>query len=279
MDKHPFLIKTITLSPHHPHTTLRIALFQVPSIPVDNHPWELYRTLIDASQPHYVIFPEHVWDPDASPHHTEIMDTIARHTLHWKTYVIGGTWIDRETSRSVSMGFYMGQVIYRYEKLNPTENERKAGIRPGRTLVVLEEGSFRWSVLICADIFQHEFFNLLHEQDVSLVFLPTASPYKANDTREKQLERDEQLYRKNAERLGGVLVKVCTLGFVKTKLQGRTLVALPDRILYRNLLEDHFTPLFIVIELSRRKSTWTGQVILKKKLTSSFTSFPDGGSL
>ncbi len=81
---------------------------------------------------------------------SHVLDELIEASRNFDGYVVAGTVVER--------GYYntcyvlkCGEMVAKYRKINPTEDERKMGIKPGKSITVIETEFGKVGFLICAD--------------------------------------------------------------------------------------------------------------------------------
>lgn len=219
--------------------------------------WEDWHRLVVDTQPDVIVFPEYAWYgngdffEEAEATHERLCEILER-TRAWSSLVIGGTLLEKREGGFTSYAplVYRGEILARYEKLNPTRIEKERGIRPGQKLMTVQWGVFSFSVLICADIFRTTYLKDLGKEGVHLVFVPTASPYRPDDSPEEKASRDRKYFMEGADLVDGVVVKVCGVGSLfHSRFQGRSLVVTRAGYIWRVRIEDEHRPVIGLIDL------------------------------
>lgn len=124
--------------------------------------------------------------------------------------------------------FSRGYRIGSYEKVFPTVGEMEKGISPGESFRSWKIGGIRIGVLLCADVLHPECFDEMERQSADIIFVPTTSPYRPDDTPESKTKRDEGIFVRGAQAAKSYVVKTCATGAIFGKrLQGRSLIASP----------------------------------------------------
>lgn len=150
--------------------------------------------------------------------------------------LIAGTAIEADGGRfyNTSTVYQQGEVIGHYRKINPTPNERRRGITPGKSAGLFEVDGVRISIMICADVLLPENFSKLAELKPDIIFVPTTSPLRPGEAVKDKYTRDQHIFVDGAGRSGSFVVKCCGVGELwGGQLQGRSLAAAPWGILSR----------------------------------------------
>ncbi|MCP4706728.1 MAG: carbon-nitrogen hydrolase family protein, partial [candidate division Zixibacteria bacterium] len=160
--------------------------------------------------------------------------------------------------------------VGRYRKLNPVDGELDRGILPGDKLFTTVVDDIKIAVLICADALNPSLFELLLEQEVDIIFIPTTSPYHPAESKSEKFKRDKTIFLSAAQTSSAFIIKTCGIGLLFQKpLQGRSLIISPWEIIKRvpTYAEDKptiLTATFDIDELrefrSKKKSLNTQQV-------------------
>jgi Predicted amidohydrolase len=166
--------------------------------------------------------------------------------------VIGGTLTER-----VKNGFYNTCYVFEqgsetgfYRKVNPTPGEIARGVLSGSEFKIFNIRGLRIGVLICADVLNLRSFEELSSLDCQLTFIPTASPYREGESVEEKYERDRSIFLEGAKKLGCPVVKTCGVGTTfGHRIQGRSLIATPEKILARAEPDQEDQSLLLLAEL------------------------------
>lgn len=166
--------------------------------------------------------------------------------------VVGGT-----LTEPTGNGFYntcyvfdRGREIGFYRKVNPTSGEIARGVLSGSEFKIFELRSFRIGVLICADILSLRSLEELSALQCQLTFIPTASPYREGEPIEDKFERDRSIFLEGARKLGCPIVKACGVGTTfGHRIQGRSLIATPEKIIARAEPYQEHQELLLLAEL------------------------------
>jgi predicted amidohydrolase len=87
-------------------------------------------------------------------------------------------------------------------------------------------------VLICADVLFPESYRALVELKPDIVFVPTTSPFRADDSVESKEKRDFDYFLAGAKTTSAFVAKCCAIGsLLGGWLQGRSLIAAPWEII------------------------------------------------
>ncbi len=160
---------------------------------------------------------------------------LARLSKDLNTTLIGGSIAMKTNSHmyNTSFVFRKGYRVGSYRKVFPTVGEMEKGIAPGDTFTSWKIDGVRVGILICADVLHPECFEEMAKQRVDIIFVPTTSPYRPDDTAESKKKRDEGIFVRGAEIAKSYIVKSCATGTIfGKKLQGRSLIAAPWGLLW-----------------------------------------------
>jgi len=200
------------------------------------------RQLQDFS-PDFVCLPEHYplakeiqsisQAADFFPTRKQYLQTLSQEL---PTILIGGTLTER-----ASDGFYntcfvfeRGREIGYYRKVYPTSREQEAGVLKGTEFKIFDLHGIRAGVLICADVLYERSFEEMASLGCQIVFVPTASPFRAGESVQDKFERDHSIFVEGARKLGCPVIKTCCVGTTfGHPVQGRSLIATPMGIVAR----------------------------------------------
>ncbi len=98
------------------------------------------------------------------------IDEVIKASLSFDGYVVAGTVIEK--------GFYntcyvlrCGEIVAKYRKINPTRDEIRIGIKPGKGITVIKTEFGRIGFLICADCLNWDTVTRVASKS-DLIFLP-----------------------------------------------------------------------------------------------------------
>ena len=195
------------------------------------------RIHIFKQRPDFVCLPEYwMLDETVGDYHraalnrTEYLEYLSRTSEELTTCLVGGTVVEADEDRlyNVCPIFDRGRSVGRYRKMHPTEGEISKGITPGDDIGVFDVDGVRIGVMVCADVFYPEHYLGMAAREVDLIFVPTVSPLRPDDTINDKQARDDRYFVSGALDSGAYTIKVCGVGsFLGKPLQGRTLVAAP----------------------------------------------------
>lgn len=200
-------------------------------------------TMIREENPDFLCLPEYFFVVDDVKSQTETADQTAENR-EWLTeisrkldcVVIGGSMVEMDGGKLYNTCFInaKGEEIGFYRKLNPFGRESSLGISAGDGLQVFEVENVRVGVLICADVLIPDVFKEIRAFRPQIIFCPTTSPFREDDTVEAKKERDLKIFVSGARDSGAYVVKTCAEGsLMNRKLQGRSLVAAPWGVIRR----------------------------------------------
>ena len=152
------------------------------------------------------------------------------------TVLIGGTLTERTSGGyyNTCYVFDRGEEIGYYRKVYPTIREQEVGVLKGTEFKMFEIRQNRIGVLICADVLFEQSFQEMSALRCRIVFVPTASPLRPNETVDEKFERDRSIFVEGARKMGCPVVKTCGVGTTfGHPIQGRSLIATPEGILAR----------------------------------------------
>jgi predicted amidohydrolase len=194
-------------------------------------------------RPDFVCLPEY-WLLDdsvtdfhrAALNYQEYLHYLGHLSEELDTCLVGGTVVEAVLDKlhNVCTVFHSGWLLGRYRKRYPVDGERARGIEPGKDNLVLERDGIRFGIMVCGDVFYPAMFEDMRREEVDIIFVPTTSPYRPDDTIPSKLERDRRYFIDGARTAGAYVVKTCGVGTIFGRpLQGRSLIAAPWGVLNR----------------------------------------------
>lgn len=227
--------------------------------------------LMQDESPDFLCLPEYFFVPANVESQIETADQTAENR-EWLTEisrrldcaVIGGSMVERDGGKLYNTCFIYskGEEIGFYRKLNPFGRETSLGISAGGGLQVFEVENVRVGVLICADVLIPDVFKEMRAFRPQIIFCPTTSPFREDDTVEAKKERDLKIFVSGARDSGAYVVKTCAAGsLMNRKLQGRSLVAAPWGVIRKVDFSEEDKKQILTIALKLRMlKNWRGDI-------------------
>ncbi len=207
----------------------------------------------------FICLPEYCFIPlqaasqlEAAKDLKKNLDLLAALSVRLDSVLIGGSLIEEEAGKfyNTCYVFDRGWPVGKYRKVNLYRREAGKGVSTGSRYEVFEIGGIRVGVLICADVLFPESYQKLAEMKPDVIFVPTTSPYRADDTLEAKERRDSDYFLAGAKTTSAYVAKCCAAGvLLGGRLQGRSLIAAPWGILKRVPFEDEDKELVLTAEL------------------------------
>jgi predicted amidohydrolase len=237
--------------------------------------------LIFKQRPDFVVLPEY-YNVDPTRRDTPRNSSEAHQYLQYcqtlsarlETILIAGTTVTASGGKfyNTAYVFYKGELVGTYDKGNPTTNERKNGISPGIQAAIFEIRKVKFSILICADVLAPALIERLAPLEPDIVFIPTTSPYRPQETVKDKFVRDQDIFVAGARTSGGYMAKCCAVGEIwGGQVQGRSLVAAPWGVLSRISPEEEDRPrvLSTVLDISEIREFRKKRQLVESKRHSS----------
>ncbi len=180
------------------------------------------------------------------------LETLAELSVRLDTVLIGGSLVEGENGKYYNACSIVdrGRMAGKYRKVNLYRREAGKGISTGNRYEVFEIGGVRVGLLICADVLFPESYRRLAELNPDIIFVPTTSPYRAEDSVESKEKRDRDYFLAGAKTASAYVAKCCAVGsLLGGRLQGRSLIAAPWGILKRVPFEDEDREQVLTAEL------------------------------
>jgi predicted amidohydrolase len=188
-------------------------------------------------RPDFVCLPEYyLIDSSVSDYHRaalrqlEFIEYLQRLSEELNTCIVGGTVVEAFEGRIYNSSFIIdhGVIVGRYRKRYPVPGELAKGISAGSENCVCEIDGVRIGMMICGDVFYPHLYDELRADQADVVFVPTTSLYRPDDSLSQKKHRDQKYFLSGAAQSAAYVVKVCGVGEIFGRpLQGRTLVAAP----------------------------------------------------
>jgi predicted amidohydrolase len=206
-----------------------------------------------------LVLPEYFWvrpgDADhraAASHAEEDLEAMAALTDGEDWVLVGGTLIESQGGvlHNACPVFHRGKELGRYRKIHLMPGEARHGIRPGEGFLLVEALGLRLAPVICADVLYPDTFDRVAALRPDLILAPMSSPHRPEDTPEDKDTRDREIFLRGAARAGAPIVKAGAVGHLfQRPLQGRSLVATPEAILFRTPFEEEHERRAWVVEV------------------------------
>jgi omega-amidase len=210
-------------------------------------------------RPDFICLPEHYPLPKEVMSLQQAADLFEtrKQYLQSLSLLVRTVWIGGTLTESTPKGFYntcyifdSGQEVGFYRKVNPTAREQEVGVLKGDEFKIFDLRGIRTGVLICADVLYENSFEEMSSLRCQIVFIPTASPYRAGESVDEKFSRDRSIFLEGARKLGCPVVKVCGVGDTfGHPIQGRSLIATPMGILKRAEPQEEQTSLIFLEEV------------------------------
>ena len=150
---------------------------------------------------------------------SHVLDELIEASRNFDGYVVAGTVVEK--------GYYntcyvlkCGEMVAKYRKINPTKDEIRMGIKPGRSVTVIETKFGRIGLLICADCLNWD--TVKEVASVSdVIFLPIS----LSDPNHPPVE-GHPISKKIADTFDIVVAKVSRIGVWRGKKFGTKSVVL-----------------------------------------------------
>jgi predicted amidohydrolase len=199
------------------------------------------RIHIFKQRPDFVCLPEYwLFDDTATDFHRAALAApdqlkyLSGLSDELSTCLIAGTVVEAVDNRLYNTAHILnrGDWLGSYRKRHPVPGELKKGISPGTHATVIDSEGVRLAILICGDVFVPERYEELRDLNVDVVFVPTTSAFRPDDSLSQKNRRDERYFLDGAKSACAYVVKVCGVGSIfGHPLQGRSLICAPWSIL------------------------------------------------
>ena len=206
-----------------------------------------------------LVLPEYYWvrptDRDhrsVAAHANEDLAAVAALSESEGWLVFGGTVVETrgDAHHNTCPVFHRGKELGRYRKIHLMPGEARHGVTPGEQFVIIEALGLRLAPVICADVLYPDTFAQAAALSPDLILAPMSSPYRPDDPPEDKDARDRDIFQKGAADAGSVIVKVGAMGTLFGRpLQGRSLVATPNEILFRTPFDEETERRNYVVEV------------------------------
>ncbi len=122
---------------------------------------------------------------------------------------------------------------------------------PGHEYRAIKLNDIRVGLLICADVLYPSSFSNIAGLRPDLIVVPVTAPYRDGESIEDKFKRDQKLFVEGAKKAGCPVIKVSSVGRIAgRKLQGRSLIATPEKIIFRVAPEKESEPILKIMEMS-----------------------------
>ena len=207
----------------------------------------------------FVCLPEYCFIPPEAQSQLEAAKDLKRNlgvlaelSVRLDTALVGGSVVEEYEGKFYNVGniFDRGRLAGKYRKVNLYRREAGKGISTGNRYEVFEITRIQVGVLICADVLYPQSYRKLAELAPDIIFVPTTSPHRAEDSVEAKEKRDSDYFLTGAKTTSAYVAKCCAVGsLLGGRLQGRSLIAAPWGILKRVPFADENKELVLTAEL------------------------------
>jgi predicted amidohydrolase len=221
---------------------------------------DYYFRILKESTPDIIAFPEYYF---VQPEDKSLIDSsqrkdkILRQLIDWSKefdcIIIGGSLVEKESGYYYNRSYLLDKddIVGYYDKIHLFCNEGKGKLSPGLEYKIFTIGDLRIGIIICADVLYPDTFRNLRGLKPDLVFVPTTSPFRSGETHSAKFARDNEIFAIGATLANAVIFKVSACGSIAGhRLQGRSLMASPGKILWRVEPEDEDKSALIISNLS-----------------------------
>lgn len=216
-----------------------------------------YMDILEGESPDIMALPEYYFvSPDddsvisSSFRRDEIVAALEELSIRLGCILVGGSLVEHVDGSLFNRCYMLdsGRIVGYYDKIHPFDNEGRGLIREGNEYKVFGIKGMRIGILICADALYPGSFENIRGLRPDMIFIPTTSPYRPGEKRREKFARDRSVFASGAARAHCPVFKVCASGMItRHRLQGRSLIALPGRIVWRMEPElEHRSALVIV---------------------------------
>jgi len=188
-------------------------------------------------RPDFLCLPEYYMLDDtvddyyrAALHKNEYLKYLSSLSDELSTCLIAGTVVEPEGNKLYNTSYVInrGRVIGRYRKRFPVAREQERGISPGEDMFLINVEGVKVGLMVCGDVFHRHLYDEMYAHRADVIFIPTTSAYRPDDSLSKKRYRDREYFLDGAEAAGSFVVKVCGVGKIfGHPLQGRSLIAAP----------------------------------------------------
>jgi predicted amidohydrolase len=195
-----------------------------------------------------LILPEYFWVRPGDEHHghaarhaEEDLDALASLSREEAYVLVGGTVVESrgEGLHNACPVFMNGEELGRYRKIHLMPGEARHGLSPGEGFLVVEALGLRLAPVLCADVLYPDTFRQVAALEPDLILAPMSSPYRHQESPAEKDARDREIFLKGASFARAPIVKAGGPGTLFGRpLQGRSLVATPEEILFRTPFEE-----------------------------------------
>ncbi|UCE66912.1 MAG: carbon-nitrogen hydrolase family protein [Candidatus Zixiibacteriota bacterium] len=210
--------------------------------------------------PDIIAFPEYYFvNPDekniilSSFRHDEALTQLGDWSANLNCAIIGGSIVTESRGKLYNRSYFIdgGEIVGFYDKIHPYKNEGRGLIEKGTEYRVFIYRGLKIGILICADVLYPDSYSNIRGLRPDLIFVPTTSPFRENETAQVKFARDKRLFVKGAQITRSLIFKVCASGKIGEKrFQARSLIASPSGIAWRNPPEDEDKSALIHTELT-----------------------------
>ncbi|MBK7140704.1 MAG: carbon-nitrogen hydrolase family protein [bacterium] len=197
-------------------------------------------------RPDFVCLPEYyLIDPTVTDYQraalrqNEYLDYLCRLSDELHTCIVGGSIVEAAEGKLFNTSFVIdhGSILGKYRKRFPVPGELAKGISPGSDNLVVTLDGVRFAMMICGDVFYPHLYDELREAGADIIFVPTTSLYRPDDSLSQKKNRDQKYFLAGASQACAYVVKVCGVGEIFGRpLQGRSLIAAPWGILQQTTM-------------------------------------------
>jgi len=204
---------------------------------------------------YFMVSPEAESVLDSADHHDEYLQYFKELSRELDCALVGPTLLLNSGGGYYNVCYFIsqGEIMGQYKKIHPFKNEGRGQVLPGTEYTVVPFRGIRIGLLICADVLYPESYSRVASQRPDLIIIPVTSPYQDGESAEAKFKRDDELFLSGARLANCPVVKIGSYGMIAgRRLQGRSLVATPEGIIFRVAPEAESKEAFKIVEFAIR---------------------------
>jgi len=222
-------------------------------------------SIIEEKPPDFLVFPEYFgifqngrFDLQEGIKNSELLlEFYEELSTKIDSIIIGGSVLELKGKKNVyntSYIFYNGLKLGKYRKKRLFYEEKRY-VKPYYDKYVIIEGKNIWfSVLLSNDILDIGDFSGVGVYKPDIVFIPSLHIHNPDDTITQKIREEDMLFYKKARKMLISIVRCCGIGmFCKNRVDGRSLVVSPDKVLFRADVKDEKKEMYRIIRLGIQK--------------------------
>jgi len=178
--------------------------------------------------------------------HDKHLDYLKNLSTELNSAITGATLLCKTGAGLKNRCYFIDQGVVAgfYDKIHPFKNEGDGLVVAGNQYKVIGFKGIKIGLLVCADVLYRSSYMELAKLNPDLIIVPVTSPFISDDSIELKKQRDYDYFIAGAKIASCPVIKVSSVGKIAGhKVQGRSLIASPDTLIFKTPYDEENKPL------------------------------------